>query len=224
METRRFIEPKDVNCAFGIGVDIEGISRFRDLDRTKNKHFLSRVFTDKEVEYCFSKKDPAPHLAARFTGKEAVIKALSSLGESCISCRDIEITNNDKGLPEAILNNVNLNKLKIKLSLSHSQDAAIAYAIAVRKDRQEPVRGILNQNKMDKVKNIFSKVMGIPESDVNDAITYNSFEPWDSLKHLELVSELESEYKINIEMDDIIAMENYKKVREIVQRYIDKKT
>jgi acyl carrier protein len=65
--------------------------------------------------------------------------------------------------------------------------------------------------------------MGIPESEVNDGITYNSFEPWDSLKHLELVSELESAYKINIEMDDIIAMENYKKVEDIVKGYINKK-
>jgi acyl carrier protein len=76
---------------------------------------------------------------------------------------------------------------------------------------------------MDKVKEIFCRVLGVAESEVKDETAYNSFEKWDSLKHLELVSALEDEFKINIEQDDVIDMENFRIVRETVKKYLDKK-
>lgn len=76
---------------------------------------------------------------------------------------------------------------------------------------------------MDKIKKIFCEVLGVSESEVNDETSYNSFEPWDSLKHLEIVAKLEENFGIEIEMDDIIAMETFGKIREIVQKYLDKK-
>jgi acyl carrier protein len=76
---------------------------------------------------------------------------------------------------------------------------------------------------MDKIKQIFCKVLGADESTVNDETSYNSFEPWDSLKHLEIVSKLEEEFGIEFEMDDIIAMETFGKIRQITQKYLDKK-
>lgn len=51
---------------FSIGVDIEPSLRFRDLDRKESGNFLTKIFTEKEMNYCFSKKAPAQHLAARF--------------------------------------------------------------------------------------------------------------------------------------------------------------
>ena len=76
---------------------------------------------------------------------------------------------------------------------------------------------------MDKIKKVFCDVLGVSESEISDETAYDSFEPWDSLKHLELVSKLEEELGIEIEMNDIIAMENFRKVKEIVQKYLDKK-
>ena len=73
-----------------------------------------------------------------------------------------------------------------------------------------------------KIKKIFCKVLGISENDVNDEIAYNTLEAWDSLKHLEIVSELEDEFNIDIEMDDVIAMETFGKIKEIVKKYLDK--
>jgi holo-[acyl-carrier protein] synthase len=59
---------------FGIGVDIESIERFVKLDRAKDSRFLAKIFTEKELDYCFKYKSPAEHLAVRYAGKEAVIK------------------------------------------------------------------------------------------------------------------------------------------------------
>jgi len=118
---------------FSIGVDIETNSRFKDLNRRKSKNLLTRVFTEKEMNYCFSKQHPPQHLAARFAGKEAVIKALRSAGvkDSFLKTNNIEIINNTKGVPIVSICNDKLKKTKILVSLSHCEDKAIAFAFVI---------------------------------------------------------------------------------------------
>jgi len=70
------------------------------------------------------------------------------------------------------------------------------------------------------VKNIFCEVLGISVADVTDSLAYNSCVQWDSLKHLQMVAMLEETFDIEIDMDDIIAMENYAKVKEILRKYL----
>lgn len=72
------------------------------------------------------------------------------------------------------------------------------------------------------IKRIFCEVVGLKESEVSDSTAYNSIEAWDSLKHLELVARFEDTYKFEMDMDDIIAMENFGKVKSIVKKYIRK--
>ncbi len=121
---------------YAIGADIESIDRFRKLNRTNNS-FLNRIFTKNELNYCFSKEDIAPHLAARYCGKEAIIKALSSISKSNLDYRDIEIFNNNDGVPKVKFNNKNLNKLQIVISLSHCNDKALAFAIVMKVDSND---------------------------------------------------------------------------------------
>ena len=71
------------------------------------------------------------------------------------------------------------------------------------------------------IKRIFCEVLGVDESEVDDTTSYNSFKPWDSLKHLQLISMYEDEFDIEFEMDDIIAMETFGLVKEIVAKYIN---
>ena len=110
---------------FGIGVDIEDISRFRK--HLSNKNFLDRIFTRKELKHCFSKKKPEQHLAARFAGKEAIVKSLSSLKDE-LDYRNIEILNKKNGAPAVKVTDNDFDKLIIMLSLSHCDDKAIAFA------------------------------------------------------------------------------------------------
>ena len=56
--------------------------------------------------------------------------------------------------------------------------------------------------------------------EVTDTLAYNSCAQWDSLKHLQMVAMFEERFGIEIDMDDIIAMENYGKVREILHKYL----
>lgn len=125
----------------GIGVDIEDISRFLDYKSPADSHFLNKIFTGTELDYCFSKENPAPHLAVRFAAKEALIKALGSLGVLKIRHTDIEICNDKNGVPVINFNNDSPHQYTSKVSLSHNKEHAVAFVIIVEKtdhDRREP--------------------------------------------------------------------------------------
>jgi holo-[acyl-carrier protein] synthase len=116
-----------------IGVDIADISRFAKLDKNKDKLFLSRIYTANEIRYSFSKAKPSQHLAARFAGKEAVVKTLKGLGITAYY-KQIEISNDEFGIPKVKLEDKRLlKKFDILLSLSHCKDKAIAFAVALQK-------------------------------------------------------------------------------------------
>lgn len=121
---------------FTIGADIEDISRFRKLDHLKNSSFLNKIFTKKELDYCFSKQKAAPYLAARFAGKEAVVKALSNISKKAMNYKDIEILNNNIGAPEVKIMDKELKNLQIYISLSHCQDKAVAFVLVTKPKRQ----------------------------------------------------------------------------------------
>ena len=76
------------------------------------------------------------------------------------------------------------------------------------------------EEEMDKVKAIFCDTLGVSESEVNDDTAYNSFESWDSLKHLRIVANFEEEFGIDIDMDDVIDMSTFKKIKEIMKKYL----
>lgn len=112
----------------GIGIDIEKIKRFHNcLDDAK---LLEKIFTKEEIKHFDSFEHPIPSIAARFCAKEAIIKAFGTCDKS-IHFQDIEIFNNDNGVPYA-----SQHKYKdhiIKMSVSHTEDTAIAIAFVVEK-------------------------------------------------------------------------------------------
>jgi len=113
---------------FGVGVDIEAISRFKKTDDS----FLNKVFTRAELDYCLSQASPAQHLAARFAGKEAIIKALGNLKRAGPDYREIEITNDSSGAPSARILRPGFADLEIKISMAHSKSEAVAMAVVTQ--------------------------------------------------------------------------------------------
>jgi len=110
-----------------IGTDIEEIKRFEGKSPQKDKPFLTKIFTKKELEYSFKSGTSAQHLCVRFCAKEAVVKALSSFDIKDVFYSDIEILNRQDGAPYALIEKYpNLN---VKISLSHCKTYATATAI-----------------------------------------------------------------------------------------------
>ena len=121
-----------VNC----GTDIIEISRIKESIESAGEVFLNRVYTEKEIEYCESKKvQKYQSYAARFAAKEAIFKAISiQLDDKYSVCwKDIEILNGKQGRPIVNLYGIDMKNIEsVDVSLSHCKDYAIAYATVAR--------------------------------------------------------------------------------------------
>ena len=111
-----------------VGIDIIEIARIEKAIARWGESFLHRVYTEPELKLCHNKPFS---LAARFAGKEAVIKALGTQAKG-INWKEIEILSDPSGKPLVHLygkaknqaGSLGLNNLAI--SLSHSKEYAIA--------------------------------------------------------------------------------------------------
>mgnify|MGYP001445349605 FL=1 len=72
-----------------------------------------------------------------------------------------------------------------------------------------------NIEKYDKV---FIEAFSIQKKVLKD-LEYNKIEQWDSIGHMTLISDLENEFKITLENDDIIDFSSYTKGKEILKKY-----
>jgi acyl carrier protein len=71
---------------------------------------------------------------------------------------------------------------------------------------------------VDKLRDCFSRSLGIPVERVTDDLAYNSLKEWDSVAHMALVVELETEFDVMFDTDDILGMSTVTKAREILTR------
>lgn len=116
-----------------IGIDIVEIARIEKAVDRWGQSFLKRVYTEPELRLYSSRPSS---LAARFSGKEAVIKALSSKG---IGLKEIEILSDNEGKPQVKLHGRAQTQaeqqgfINIAISLSHCKDYAVACAIGETK-------------------------------------------------------------------------------------------
>ena len=121
----------------GIGIDLAVIPRLRRLVDRWDERFLRRVFTDEEIAYCRRRRDPIPHLAARFAAKEATLKALGTGLRMGVSWREMEVRRERGEAPTMVLHGrsraLALAKggHRVLLTLTHDGDYALAQAMLV---------------------------------------------------------------------------------------------
>lgn len=114
------------------GIDIIEIERVKQSIEDTEGKFCERVYTQKEIEYCESKKSQKyQHYAARFAGKEAVFKSISPLlkNKYDIEWKDIEILNDENGRPYVKILKQGLDIKNIDISISHCKTYAVASVI-----------------------------------------------------------------------------------------------
>ena len=120
------------------GIDIIEVSRIKEAIEEQNNKFLSKIYTEKEIEYCSNTgKMEYQHFAARFAAKEAVFKAISEFikDDENEYWRKIEVLNDNNGRPKINLE-IKLSKDidSIDISISHIKELAIANVVVVFKD------------------------------------------------------------------------------------------
>ena len=118
---------------YGIGIDIVKINRFREAANRWGERFLERVFTEEEISYCLSRKDPYLSFAVRFAAKEALIKAIGA--EVQASMQDIVVLSAENGRPSIKVRRRLKEFFEDKkisathLSMSHEKDYGTAIVV-----------------------------------------------------------------------------------------------
>lgn len=70
-----------------------------------------------------------------------------------------------------------------------------------------------------KLKSIFSEALGIDESTIIDDLAYNTIPEWDSVAHMSLVAEIDDQFDIMLDTDDVLDMSSFAKAKEILRKY-----
>jgi len=66
---------------------------------------------------------------------------------------------------------------------------------------------------------IISKVMGIPISEINDESSPESIESWDSFNSYVLLDELETEFKIEFSIDEVVETKNVADIKKYLKKH-----
>lgn len=117
----------------GVGVDLADIGRVADV-LEKYPRFAQRCFTEHEQDYAFRFANPSRRLAARFAGKEAVMKSMGT-GWRRIRWTDVEITGGGKPTVNifgtAAARAAMIGVVGFEVSITHTDDQAMVFAIAL---------------------------------------------------------------------------------------------
>ena len=120
----------------GVGVDI--IDNTRIKNSIKNKKFISRIFSKKEINQSKKIKNKIKYYSKRFAAKESLSKAIGSGFRNDLNFKDISIVNDKYGKPYYELNNkvkkliyskFKVKKIKISLSLADERKYSIAFSV-----------------------------------------------------------------------------------------------
>ena len=117
----------------GVGCDIIRVDRVARA--AEREHFLTRVYTPAERAYAMQRgAGGTASLAARFAGKEAVLKAFGT-GLRGGTLHDVEILPDALGAPEVHLHGffaaraAEMGVTRVWVTLSHEKEYATAYCM-----------------------------------------------------------------------------------------------
>jgi holo-[acyl-carrier protein] synthase len=128
--------PRPANLTIQVGVDIVGVERVARLV-TEHPAAVEALFTPAEQAYCLRKRRRHEHLAGRFAGKEAVLKAIGTGMRRRMHWSEVEIVSGVAGRPRVELHGEVAEQARrrgirgLDVSISHSDGLALAHAVAV---------------------------------------------------------------------------------------------
>ncbi len=114
---------------FGIGIDIEPISRFKNIFSMINNGKLKKLFYESEIEYCKSSPFPERELAKIWCLKEATVKAFT--GFEKINAFEIKVKKDP--IETIIINYSNIGDIfkKYKIHFAYSIDEYLVVALVL---------------------------------------------------------------------------------------------
>ncbi len=72
---------------------------------------------------------------------------------------------------------------------------------------------------LKKYNDIFTALFGVSEEQLNEEFSFGTAPGWDSLAHMELIAQLEDEFEIILDTDDIMHFGGYENGKKILSKY-----
>ena len=129
-----FVAPGNL---ISIGTDIIECVRIAQMIEKHGEVFLQRVFTQKEIQYCSSRKAANQHYAGRWAAKEAALKVLGTGWAKGIQWTDVEVVNEVSGAPTRVMTGKaaeiarELGIREVMITISHCRAYATAFATGI---------------------------------------------------------------------------------------------
>ena len=82
---------------------------------------------------------------------------------------------------------------------------------------------IANKNLINKIKNLLCLILNVDIDELYDETTINDINSWDSLKHLQIIIQLESDFDININDQEAVKLVSLEEIILLVQNKLKDK-
>ena len=119
----------------GVGTDIIEIARMATSLDQKGESYARRLLTETEFAEFQQRGNKAAYLAKRFAAKEAAVKALGTGFAESITWKQVNIENDEKGMPVLTLTGKALERAdalgvsRLHVSISDEKHYAVAFVI-----------------------------------------------------------------------------------------------
>lgn len=71
----------------------------------------------------------------------------------------------------------------------------------------------------EKLRNSFAEALNLEIEAITNDLAYQSIVEWDSISHMILISQIEEDFDISLETDDVIEMSSVEKAQEILAKH-----
>jgi holo-[acyl-carrier protein] synthase len=121
----------------GTGAAVVECLRIARLIDRHGEVFLTRIYTEREIQTCHAQRRTTQNFAARWAAKEAVFKALGLSGNKGLRWTDVEVRHDPSGRHKARLSGAtreaagNMRVTDMHLAIAHCRSYATASAIAL---------------------------------------------------------------------------------------------
>ncbi len=121
----------------GIGSDIVECPRIGKMIETHGEAFLRRVYTEREIRHCHTRKHAIEAFAGYWAAKEAILRALGARRRDGVSWTQVEIRQTSGGRPEVRFGGEARQIIRergvrdVHVAISHCRTYATAYAMAL---------------------------------------------------------------------------------------------
>jgi len=128
----------------GIGTDIVECPRIGKMIEQHGELFLRRIYTEREIRHCQSRKHAIEHFAGWWAAKEAILKALGTGRADGVGWSDVEVRSGARGSFRVMFRGAAKDVARgrgvgdVLVSIAHCRTYATAYAMAVGRPQGQP--------------------------------------------------------------------------------------